>query len=308
VSRTRTRHAAVSFLFVVATIGLSSIRCGGSTPPPTDVSSSASSTQTSSPVSSSVATTAPSIDPSASASSAATEPSEPPHWTYDGDHGPDHWGDLSKDWATCKTGTSQTPIDIVTKGMTKSKDLKELGFAYKPIPLSIFNNGHTVQVAATSGASATLEAAGDAWQLVQFHIHSPSEHTVDGKHFDAEIHFVHKNAKGAFAVVGIFLTKGKESKPLAPYFDQAPADVSSEAKTIEGKTIDLASMFPKKAAYYTYTGSLTIPPCTEGLTWFVFTTPAQISGAQLDKFRTLTHGDTNRPLQPLGARTVSVFK
>jgi carbonic anhydrase len=229
----------------------------------------------------------------------------PPHWAYEGEGGPEHWGDLSSDFAACKTGTKQTPIDLSTKS-EKGKDLKPLAFAYAPIPLQILNNGHTVQVANTSTSSLT-NAAGK-WNLAQFHMHASSEHTVDGKSFDMELHLVHKNDKGELLVVGVFLKKGKENKALAAVFDNAPSEVSKEPKAISGAKIDLASLLPAKAAYYTYTGSLTTPPCSEGVNWFVLAAPAEVSDAQIAKFKAVTHGPTNRPVQPAQGRTVVQFK
>jgi len=236
----------------------------------------------------------------------AAAPSEPPHWSYEGEHGPDHWGDLSDAWATCKTGKNQTPIDIVPKSATASKTLAELVFTYAPQPLVILNNGHTVQVNAT--APSTLATAGATWRLAQLHFHAPSEHTIDGKHFDAELHVVHQNDAGAYAVIGLFLEKGKENAALAPMIDHAPMEATKDAQTIAGASLDLSPLLPKHASYWAYSGSLTTPPCTEGVSWFVLETPATISDAQLAKLRAALHGETARPLQPLGARAVTSFE
>lgn len=247
----------------------------------------------------------PTVSASASASAAPAE-KHPPHWTYSGEEGPEKWGDLTQDFGLCKVGVNQTPIDLLPKKVEKDKSLKALEFGLKPIPLKVLNNGHTVQVVATD--TATLNAAGDTWSLAQFHFHAPSEHTVDGKHFDMELHFVHKNAKGALAVVGVLLKKGKANKALASVFDAAPAEVSKDPKSVEGVMVDVSSLLPAKAPYSTYPGSLTTPPCSEGVTWFVLDKVAEVSEAQIAKFREVTHGDTARPVQPLGARKVTAFK
>jgi carbonic anhydrase len=273
------------------------IACGGGTP--------ASNTPTT-PASASASSAAPIASETASAAPSASAAPKPLHWTYEGEEGPAHWGDLSAEFAACKTGTSQTPIDLVTKKAEAAKKPAPLAFGYAKMPLKLKNNGHTVQVDAPDGA--TLTAAGDSWSLVQFHFHTPSEHSVDGKLADGEIHFVHKNAKGQLAVVGVMLKKGKENKALAPVWDAMPTEVTKDAKAIEGKTVDVSPLLSTKGGYYTYAGSLTTPPCSEGVTWIVLATPVEISPEQIKKFHEATHGDTNRPVQPLGSRVVTFVK
>jgi carbonic anhydrase len=291
-------------IFVAVTVAPFFVQCGGSpseTPatPPTPTTPATPATP---------AAVAPSTPPTPSSppaqpeASAAPAPSGPPRWGYDA---PEKWGDLAPDWATCKTGQKQTPIDLASKSEL-GKDLKPLAFTYAPVPLQIFNNGHTVQVKNT--AAASVMAGGQKWDLVQFHFHAPSEHTVDGKAFDAELHLVHKNAAGELAVVGVLLNKGKESKALAPFFDNAPKDVSSEPKAIDKASVDLKGALPGKTAYYTYSGSLTIPPCTEGITWFIFTQPMTISDAQIGKLKDTMGPNSARPIQPLNGRTVQRSK
>jgi carbonic anhydrase len=307
----RIRRLAEPLVPVIAACGLAflAIHCGPSAPEPTTAVAPPTSTTT--PVATTTVPEPPTTAPSTVTSASVEKPVEKPHWGYHGEHGPNHWGDLSPEWSLCKTGTSQTPIDIVVKDAVKSKDLKPLELAYKPLPLTVQNNGHTVVVNAPAGN--TLGAAGDKWELAQFHFHSPSEHMVDGKPMDAELHLVHKNAKGELAVVGVLLKKGKENKALAAVFDNLPEPPEKGAdpaapKAIEGKTIDLMPLLPKKAGYYSYSGSLTTPPCTENVSWIVLAPTAEISEAQLDKFKKATHGDTNRPIQPMGSRKVASFK
>jgi carbonic anhydrase len=230
----------------------------------------------------------------------------PPHiaWGYAGDGAPDKWGDLEPDFSVCKTGKTQTPIDLPSKA-AKGPALKGLVFQYPTIPLTIFNNGHTVQVPNTG--SGTLAEGADRWDLLQFHFHSPSEHTVDGRAFDAELHLVHKNAKGELAVVGVFVRKGKENKALKAVFDNLPAEIGTDPKAVAGAKVDVKAILPPQTGYLTYGGSLTVPPCSEGVTWFVLKTPIEASAEQIAKFREVTHGDTSRPVQPLGDRTVLQF-
>lgn len=290
------------------TLGLASlalVHCGGEpaepvvpgpTPPPP-------STVAAAPAPTASAEAAP------TATAVAEAPHEPAHtahahWTYSGEEGPSHWGDLSPDFAACKTGASQSPIDIVTKKAELDRSLGLLAFEYKaPLPLQIWNNGHTVQV--QNSVSESVKIAGGEWKLVQFHMHSPSEHAIDGKLLDLELHLVHASDKGELSVVGLLFRKGKENKALAPVFDHIPTEVAKEAAPVAGVTLDLAKILPAKPTYYTYTGSLTTPKCTEGVHWYVLQTTAEISDAQLQKFHAAFKGDTNRPVQPLGARKVT---
>jgi carbonic anhydrase len=291
-------HAAIR-RYVLGLVLLSA-GCGAGTPPAEAPPAASSAPAASAPAS------APSASAGASAVAAAPPAEPPPHvaWGYAGEGGPDQWGDLEPGFSLCKTGKSQTPIDLSSKA-AKGPALKGLVFQYPPIPLTIFNNGHTVQVPST-GVGELTEGA-NKWNLLQFHFHAPSEHTVDGKRFDAELHFVHSNAKGELAVVGVFLRKGKENKALKAVFDNAPSDVGTDAKPVAGAKVDLKAILPSQTGYFTYGGSLTVPPCSEGVVWYVLKTPVEVSEAQIAKFHDVIHGDTNRPMQPIGDRTVLQF-
>lgn len=253
----------------------------------------------------------------AAVSSPATPPSAGPahepagahahavHWAYSGEDGPEKWGDLAPEFALCKKGTRQTPVDLPSH-MEKDNSLEALEFNYPPIPLSIVHNGHTIQVSNTVGAWAQLE--GERYDLVQLHFHSPSEHTVDGKHYDVEAHFVHRSAKGELAVVGVLLSKGKENALLEAVLERTPVEISDEPRRVAGVTVDAGALIAKNSGYYDYIGSLTTPPCTEGVKWFVLTRTAEVSGAQIAKLRALTGGETSRPVQQLGGRHVAHFE
>ncbi len=243
----------------------------------------------------------PAPQPSASASAHAA-----PHWGYAGDEGPTKWGSIATEFAKCSSGTEQTPIDLSTKA-PKGASLTPLEFGLAPLPIALLNNGHTVQLTARGGG-ATLVAGGKRFELVQFHGHAPAEHTVDKKTFDGELHFVHEGEGGSLAVVGVLLKRGKENAALAPYFDHLPAAPTKEPTLVEGAKIDLSRILPAKAAYFAYSGSLTTPPCSEGVRWFVLATPIEVSDAQLAKFRAAVPGDSNRPIQPVGARTVEAYR
>lgn len=265
-------------------LALLSFHCGGSTPPPP-------------------ATPSPPPPPPPAPDASAEEHKEV-HWSYEGEGAPDHWGDLKPEFAACKDGTSQTPIDI-PKQASKGKGLKPLKYAYEPVPVRMINNGHTIQV--NNSTPSSLAVGSDRYDLVQFHFHSPSEHTLAGASFDGELHLVHKNSAGALAVVGVFLKQGKkDNKVLAPVFENMPVEPSEVEKTIDA-TVKVSSLVRPKP-YYTYSGSLTTPPCTEGVTWFVLGQPVEVSQAQLDKLRGAFHGPTNRPVQSVGDRQVDLLK
>jgi carbonic anhydrase len=169
------------------------------------------------------------------------------------------------------------------------------------ISVRIADNGHAIQ--ATNQTHATMTADGATYELLQFHIHVPSEHTIDGKHFDAEMHLVHKDAAGKLAVVGILLQKGSTNRELAPFFDHL--DGTAEHPSVQ--TLDVAPLLARHAGYFAYPGSLTTPPCSEGVSWRVFSDADTLSEDQLAKLVAASHHATNRPPQPAGARVLKKF-
>ena len=218
------------------------------------------------------------------------------HWTYGGQTGPSHWGDLDKENAPCKLGKEQSPIDI--KGAQKA-DLEPIVFAYAPSPAEIVNNGHTVQVNVANGGAIRVGAA--EYKLVQFHFHAPSEELVNGKAHAMVAHLVHKNADGKLAVVAVEISSGKESAALKPILDAMPAKVGATKAISEG--FNVASILPTGRGYYTFTGSLTTPPCSEGVRWYVLKDAVEISAAQLAAFKKL-YPMNARPVQPLNGRSL----
>ena len=185
-----------------------------------------------------------------------------------------------------------------TTGPTE-ENIADIGFDYAESGLNIFNNGHTVEVEYDEGSSVGL--GGETYEVVQFHFHAGSEHTVDGEQHPMELHIVHRTPDERLAVVGIFLEVGGENVALAPVFDNLPTEVSDEAAPVEGETVDLAAALPETQTYFQYDGSLTTPPCTEGVAWQVLDTPVEISQEQLDAFTAVVEGNF-RPTQPLGDR------
>jgi len=230
------------------------------------------------------------------------------YWAYEthGDEvGPEMWGTLPGDEA-CAKGKQQTPINLAT-GVAKAQDLPNLVFAYKSSTLSETNNGHTIQMTYDSGSTLGRVGSTVTLTLAQFHFHAPSEHTIDGASFPMEIHLVHVDAAGKpAAVVGVFIKAGHENAALAKAFQALPAH-SGDKVAPAGVMIDAHALLPADKTFFTYAGSLTTPPCTEGITWYVFKTPVEMSPAQVAAFTKLEHlNHTNRPIQSLGGRIVTI--
>lgn len=219
-----------------------------------------------------------------------------PHWQYGGAHGPSRWGDLEKGFATCKTGKDQSPIDI--KGAVKAA-LPAIGFHYATSPAEIVNNGHTIQVNLASGG--TVDLASGTYKIVQFHFHAPSEEKVDGHSYSMVAHLVHSNDKGQLAVVAVLFKEGKANPALAKVFGAMPGAEGGKAELAGG--IDAAALLPARQEYYAFTGSLTTPPCTEGVRWQVLKQPVELSREQLAAFRKL-YPMNARPTQKLNGRKI----
>jgi carbonic anhydrase len=226
-------------------------------------------------------------------------------WSYDGSTGPSQWGSLSVDDALCGNGQNQSPIAIVSAGAAAGGPLAPLSTAYEANTFNEIDTGHTEQ--ATPATPLVLHLASDAYALAQFHMHAPSEHTIDGQRFDAELHLVHKGATGAIVVVAVPLLLGDTDEPLGPYFDDMPTTPTPSGNPGDSISVDLSSLIPANAHYFAYTGSLTTPPCTEGVQWIVVKAPLTISQAELAHFRAAFPQGTNRPMQPLNDRAVAVY-
>jgi carbonic anhydrase len=199
-------------------------------------------------------------------------------WSYAGAHGPKHWGALQAEYTTCISGKHQSPIDI--RGAVPT-DLDPIKFAYNASPLNMVDNGHTIQV--NYGAGSSMTVGGQQYELVQFHFHKPSEEKINGKAFAMVAHFVHKNPEGKFAVVAVLMKNWKQNPFVQTLWSNLPKEKDKE-HTIERVSIDATTFLPRNHAYYTFPGSLTSPPCSEGVTWFVLNTPVEVSGAQVARF------------------------
>lgn len=224
-----------------------------------------------------------------------------PHWSYTGATGPDHWADLDKAFSACQTGHHQSPIDIRAP---KPSDLPAIQFAYQTAPLHIVNNGHTIQLNYAAGSSITV--GGKKYELTQFHFHHPSEEKINGKGFAMDAHLVHKAADGSLAVVAVLLEPGAANSVISAAWQHLANHEGPEQK-FDSVRIDAAALLPADRGYYTFAGSLTTPPCTEGVTWLVLKTPQRISQGQLDVFAKI-YPLNERPTQPLYDREVLASK
>jgi carbonic anhydrase len=221
-------------------------------------------------------------------------------WGYRGEHGPAHWGQLKPEFQACSSGTMQTPIDLRAPATGAADAVKR---DYRTMPLALIHNGHTVQVNAAPGSGATID--GVRFELVQFHFHHPSEHLLSGEAATLEVHFVHRNAAGQLAVLGVFLeADGKPLAALEPIWAALP-EKAGPARTVTGVTIAPERLFPAGRSHFRYQGSLTTPPCSEGVDWVVYAEPVEISRAQGARFARLFPINA-RPVQPLNGRSLGL--
>lgn len=218
------------------------------------------------------------------------------HWSYSGEHGAKQWGDMEPGFAECKLGKQQSPIDI--RGVVKA-ELPTIGFDYKQSSAEVVNNGHTIQVNLAAGGSVMLDSG--EYKLLQFHFHTPSEERIKGKAYPMVAHLVHKNAEGMLAVVAVLFKQGKENAALKAAFSALPA--KEGASTVLEGGINAADILPAKRNYYKFVGSLTTPPCSEGVRWQVLKQPVELSRAQIAAFQKLYKMNA-RPVQPLNGRRI----
>ena len=218
------------------------------------------------------------------------------HWSYVGDGGPEKWAELNPEFRQCAIGTRQSPIDI-REGIRV--DLEKIQFDYRPSSFAVLDNGHTIQVNVSPGNS--LQVMGRRFELLQFHFHRPSEERINGRQFDMVAHLVHKDAEGRLAVVAVLLERGQDQALVQTIWNNLPLE-KGEALPAPGQ-LDLNQLLPENRAYYTYMGSLTTPPCSEGVLWMVMRTPVQVSPNQIAIFSRL-YPMNARPIQAGSGRLI----
>lgn len=232
---------------------------------------------------------------SATAYAAGEHPGHGTHWGYQGDVGPAAWTKLNPEFSAC-AGKNQSPIDVAG---TVDAQMKPVTFNYKPGGTEIVNNGHTIQVNYEAGNSISMD--GIQFELKQFHFHSPSENQINGKSFPLEAHLVHADKNGALAVVSVVFDLGKANPTVGAAWLKMP---TAEGNAALPTKVSASALLPANRDYYRYNGSLTTPPCTEGVRWVVMKHPMTISKEQLEAFKTTLGFDNNRPVQPVNARPV----
>jgi carbonic anhydrase len=259
------------------------------------------------------------------------QPAPAPTWNQDPDSpiGPSHWGDIG--YTICGSGKNQSPINIVTQAVRPQAG-PAIQIGYQESPLGIENLGHTIEIELPSGVTNSLQIGDDSWQLAQYHFHAPSEHSIDGRLADVEVHLVHSNAAGANAVVGVLYNVGGSPNPLLEkILNSAPTTPGDEVDAGEANPAELFAglagsqpvpvQLPSAAgpanpasieSFYFYDGSLTTPVCSEGVRWFVLTNIGQVSSAALSSFHNLIslfpdnegYPNNTRPVQPLNGRII----
>ena len=218
------------------------------------------------------------------------------HWEYNGTTGPQSWGQLKPEFQACNTGSRQSPIDI-RDGI--KVQLEPIQFDYRPTPFRVIDNGHTVQVNLDPGNGITV--SGHRYELVQFHFHRPSEERINGRQYEMVAHLVHKDAQGKLAVIAVLLDQGKEHPMVQLVWNSLPLEKSVEQAS--PVMLDMNLMLPEQRQYYTYMGSLTTPPCTEGVLWLVMKQPATLSTYQASVFSRL-YANNARPTQSASGRMI----
>lgn len=231
-----------------------------------------------------------------------------PHWGYDKEFGPEHWAEVSEEYAACTGENSQSPIDLPGPERIARMGLQpaDLGASIRLVPAStpqrIVNNGHTVQIDYPGGDE--LRLGDETFLLLQVHFHSPSEHTIDGQHYPLEFHFVHQNKTGDLAVLGLLVKEGRKDLVFQQIADRIPAETGAE---ISGHGLEMPSgeLLPEDLVVFRYQGSLTTPPCSEGIRWLVAAEPIEMSADQIARF-TSVYDHNYRPVQPPRGRSLSL--
>ncbi|MCX6118300.1 MAG: carbonic anhydrase family protein [Proteobacteria bacterium] len=217
------------------------------------------------------------------------------HWSYEKNaaEGPKNWGNLGESFAQCEKGREQSPIDL--KGAITKASAPEITWHYNPTAVGIENNGHTI-VANMPDTQNHIKIDGEKYTLAQFHFHNPSEHKIGGLLADMEVHFVHKNAAGGLAVIGVMMHEksGFENPFLKPMWASLPREMHSKSEA--SPTLSLTKLLPTHRDYFHYAGSLTTPPCSQGVRWFVMKEPIAVSGAQIELYSSIFGTSTNRPV------------
>ena len=219
------------------------------------------------------------------------------HWGYTGHQGPEHWAELNPEYAECAEGRSQSPINLTD---FIEADLEPIEIQYEAGCKEVINNGHTIQVNFTPGSKISVD--GHAFELKQYHFHAPSENQINGKSYPMAAHLVHADEAKNIAVVAVLFVEGETNPSLASVWSYMPGIEGGRQNLPAG--VSAEGILPTGRDYYRFNGSLTTPPCTEGVLWFVMKVPVTVSKDQIGKFVQVMKHPNNRPIQPINARTV----
>ena len=217
-------------------------------------------------------------------------------WAYIGENGPLKWAAVNPEWIKCGNGQRQSPIDI-RSGI--KVDLESIVFNYKPSAFTIVDNGHTIQTSLAPGNRITVQ--GRSYELIQFHFHRPSEERINGRAYDMVAHLLHRDDSGKLAMVAVLIERGAATNLIQTVWNNIPLE-KNELVSPSG-TMDMNDILPLKRDYFTYMGSLTTPPCSEGVLWMVMKNPVTISQEQIDIFAHL-YSMNARPIQPTAERLI----
>ncbi len=222
---------------------------------------------------------------------------ESTHWGYEKGNGPAHWSDINPDYSLCQSGKNQSPVNI--SGFIKAPHSK-LNTQYLSKVNEIVNNGHTIQVNMKAGSKIKID--NDDFELKQFHFHSPSENTINGKSFPLEGHFVHADSSGNLVVLAVMFEDGDKNSIIEKLWDHMPVNMGDHENL--NTDITASNLMPDNMDYYRFNGSLTTPPCSEGVRWYVLKNSIKVSEQQVEKFHSTIHHANNRPVQSINARLI----
>ncbi len=218
-------------------------------------------------------------------------------WGYSGNEGPEKWGELSSKYRACSEGKNQSPINV---SGSIDAELKPLKISYEVSESEITNNGHTIQVNYKAGSKISVDE--QEFELKQYHFHTSSENTIDGKSFPMEVHLVHADKDGNLAVIGVMFEAGKENEFLAKIWNEMPKKAGEKSELPSKPAVE--TLLPSNREYYLFNGSLTTPPCSEGVKWVVLKEAVTASNDQIKKLSDILGHSNNRPVQPVNARSI----
>ena len=222
------------------------------------------------------------------------------YWTYEGEKNPNQWEPVDAAYEACERGEAQSPINIDVTNIEQQSSISEIQLQYHNATIAILNNGHTIQ-ANVKPEGQSLTVGDKSFNLVEMHFHQPSEHQLNGKNYDMEAHLIHEDENGELAVIGLFIEEGQTNAELAPIWSILPKHHNEEILVED--SIQLQNLIPEDKSGFQYVGSLTTPPCTEGVGWFVLEKPIQMSKEQIQLFKNI-FPNNHRPVQSLNDRKI----